>query len=165
MIPSFQIIDENGTHIFITLQISNLTSLANVDPQTNVTAYSAMQRITQNSMDSQLPFQIQIYPNISVTPTLYKSRRGPNVTQCTNDTKLPAQCNCKNQTNITTQLGFSDGAVAGVAIALFILGVILGVLLQLILGVVIRWYRSNSTSLNLGESIKYKKQEDELKIT
>ena len=76
----YQIVSENGTDIFVTLQISNLTSLAKIDPSTNVTAQQAVDLITMNTIGSQLPFQIQISPNISVTPSLRVAGRGPRPT-------------------------------------------------------------------------------------
>ena len=78
----YQIVSENGTHIFVTFQISNLTSLAKIDPATNVTAQQAVDFITSNTVGSQLPFQIKISPNVSVTPTLRVPGRGPAPTGC-----------------------------------------------------------------------------------
>ena len=188
-------IRENGTHFFVTFQISNLTSLSQIDPLTNVTAQQAVDLITGNTIgSSQLPFQIQIRPNVWIAPSFIVLGRGPNATRdrCPNNTNVlppPQPCNCSttdcnattcqrycsqtnqtgsctnNSTNITTRLGLSNGAVAGIAIALFVLGIIVGVLLQLVLGLVIRWCRSNSGSFKIGDSVKYKKQEDDLKIT
>ena len=72
------------------------------------------------------------------------------------------QCDdCKASTQLG---GLSTGAVAGIAIALFVLGMIVGVILQLVLGAVVRMCRSNG-SMKIGDSIKYKRQEDDLKIT
>ena len=85
----YQIVSENGTHIFVTFQISNLTSLAKIEPATNVTAQQAVDFITSNTIGSQLPFQIQISPNISVTPYLRVAGRGPAPTVC-ND----SSCDC-----------------------------------------------------------------------
>ena len=260
----YQIVSENGTHIFVTFQISNLTSLAKIDPATNVTAQQAVDFITSNTVGSQLPFQIQISPNISVTPSLYNNMAGqvPNTSLCENSTNIQpqpcnctnntpnmtlcpnttdynptscncsgslanttdqssnvtgfcSQCNCSNDilpgpndtdimcpetncsttasectfnvtrcknycsqnnltstgasfnnvTNITTRLGLSSGAVAGIAIALFILGIIVGVLLQLALGAVVRWCRNSCTLVNFKQPIKYKKQEESVSLT
>ena len=79
---SYQIVSENGTHIFATFQISNLTSLAKIDPAKIVTADQAVDYITSNMVGSQLPFQIQISPNVSVTPSLRVAGRGPAPTAC-----------------------------------------------------------------------------------
>ena len=76
----YQIVSENGTHIFVTFHISNLTSLAKIDPATNVTAQQAVDLITSNTIGSQVPFQIQISPNVSVTPSLRVAGRGPSPT-------------------------------------------------------------------------------------
>ena len=79
---SYQIVSENGTHIFVTFQILNLTSLAKIDPAKIVTAQQAVDYITSNTVGSQLPFRIQISPNVSVTPSLRVAGRGPAPTAC-----------------------------------------------------------------------------------
>ena len=251
-----QVIRENGTHFIVTFQISNMTSLAQIDPLTNVTAQQAVDLITGSTTvgSNQLPFQIQISPGVTVTPTFFVLGRGPevnanrcengtnvqpepcnctdsttnnNMTLCPNATdSIPMSCNCsdcsmanttcpnitndgmcsecncstttdaskctfnvtqcKNYcsqnnltmntgssggssnttvTNITNRLGLSSGAVAGIAIALFILGIIAGVILQLVLGAVVRCCRKDCTFANLGESFKYKKQEENISLT
>ena len=80
-----------------------------------------------------------------------------------------ATCNCttNNQTvtEVTnTQSGLSDGAVAGIALLLLILGIIIGVILQLIIGVAIPWFRTSSAAVNIGETVKYKKQEENVSL-
>ena len=261
LLTPLQVIRENGTHFTVTFQISNLTSLAKIDPATNVTAQQAVDLITRHTVGSnQLPFQIQIYPNVTITPSFIVLGRGPEVTQCENDTNIqPQPCNCTNSTpnmtlcpnttdsnptscncsdsvanttqscnvtcpqcnctsdilpclnntdsmcpecncsmtgsectfnvtrcknycsqnnltstgsscnnataNITNRLGLSSGAVAGIAIALFILGIIVGILVQLVLGAAIRWCRNSCTSVNFRESFKYKKQEESISLT
>ena len=105
-----------------------------------------------------------------VTPTFIVLGRGPNVSRdrCANNT---GECNatqCQrycSQTNCPNSNGLSSGVVAGIAIALFILGIVVGIIVQLVFGLVVRWCRSNSGSFKIGDSIKYKKQEDDLKIT
>ena len=292
LLTQLQVIRENGTHFAVTFQISNLTSLAQINPATNITAQQAVDILTQNNTlgSNQLPFQIRIYPNVMVTPTFFVLGRGPEVqNQCVNNTKPQPQpcnctdsthhnnmtlcpnttdsacncsdsmanttqfcnvteichtCNCSNSavnvtqpcnvnvtescpkcndsstdgvlpcpnntdsmcpecncsttaagectfnatqcksycpqnnltstdssrsnntlTNITNRLGLSSGAVAGIAIALFILGIIVGVLLQLSLRAMMRWCRNNCTSVNLGQSFKYKKQEESISLS
>ena len=262
-----QVIRENGTHFAVTFQISNLTSLANIDPATNVTAQQAVDLITSSTIGSNLlPFQIQINPNVSITPSFFVLGRGPEVmTRCENDTDVqpqpcnctdntpnmticpnttdsnPMSCNCSDSmanttqscnnitefcpqcnctsdnilpcpnntdnnmcpkcncsttmsectfnvtqcknycsqnnltstgsscntttTNITNRLGLSSGAVAGIAIALFILGAIVGILLQLVLVAAIRWCRNNCTSVNFKQPIKYKKHEESISLS
>ena len=159
---SYQIVTKNGTHIiiFVTFQISNLTSLAKIDPATIVTAQQAVDYITSNTVGSQLPFRIQISPNFSVTPSLHVAGRGLNPT---------ATCNCTTNdqtvTEVTnTQSGLSDGAVAGIALLLLILGIIIGVILQLTIGVAICWFRTSSAAVNIGEIVKYKKQEENVSL-
>ena len=91
-----------------------------------------------------------------------------NATQCQrycSQTNQTSGGSCNNATNITTRLGLSSGAVAGIAIALFVLGIIVGVILQLVIGMVVRCCRSGSGSFKIGDSVKYKRQEDDLKIT
>ena len=305
-----QVIRENGTHFAVTFQISNLTSFARIDPSTNITAQQAVDLITSKTVGSnQLPFQIQIYPNVTITPSFVVLGRGLEVNQCENGTNLqPKSCNCTDSTpdmtlcpnttdsnplscncsdnvanttqfcnvtefrpmcncsssvtnvtqpcnvtefcpksncsdstvnvtqfcnvtefcpkcnssndgilpcpnntdsmcpecncsttasectfnvtrcknycsqnfnltsigssscnkttnNITNRLGLSSGAVAGIAMALFVLGIIIGVFLQLVLGAVVRWCRNNFSSVNLGKSFKYKKQEESISLT
>ena len=160
-----QIVRENKTHIFVAVQLSNLTSLANIDKATNVTAYSAVQLLTKNAVGSQLPFTIQISPGVSVAPTLHIAGRG-NRCNSTGNLTCP-MCNSTsnntggNVTNITNRLGLSSGAVAGVAIALFVLGLIVGMIAQLFCGVVTRWCRQNRDSVNFGNPFKYKHQDDD----
>ena len=88
---------------------------------------------------------------------------------CSNYTGLPSMCNCsssnpQNVTNITNQLGLSTGAVAGIAIGLFILGVIVGIILQLIVAFLIRWCRNKGGSINFGKSVKYEKHEENISL-
>ena len=154
---SLQVIRENGTHFVVTFQISNLTSLAQIDPATNVTAQQAVDIITNKMVGSnQLPFQIQIYPNVMITPSFIVLGRGRNATRM--------QCDDCPTSTPSGARGLSTGVVVGIAIALFFLGLIVGFVLQLIFGVVVRWCRG-SGSFKIGDSIKYKKQEDDLKIT
>ena len=253
-----QIIRENGTHFAVTFQISNLSSLAQIDPTTNITAQQAVDLITGGTTvgSNQLPFQIQISPGVMVTPTFFVLGRVPevNVSRCENSTNIrPEPCNCTDSTtnnntttrclntttdsipmscncsdcsmanttspnvtndgmcpecncsastnasectfnvtqcknycsqnnlttnvgssggssnttvtNITNRLGLSSGAVAGIAISLFILGIIVGVILQLVLGAVLRCCRKDCTFANFGESFKYKKQEENISLT
>ena len=167
----YQIVSENGTHIDVTFQISNLTSLANVNA---VTAQQAVDLITSNMVGSQLPFKIQISPNVSVIPSLHVAGRGPMPTcNCSVDNKTNCSVDNKTVTEVTvatvevnTQLqsGLSSGAVAGIALCLLILGVIIGVILQLTVGVVIRWFRTSGAAVNIGESVKYKKQEESVSL-
>lgn len=120
-----QIIRENGTHFAVTFQISNLSSLAQIDPLTNVTAQQAVDLITGSTTvgSNQLPFQIQIFPNVMVTPTFFVLGRVPemNVSRCENSTNIrpePCKCTfnvtqCKNycsQNNLTTNIGSSGGS-------------------------------------------------------
>ena len=77
-----QIPSQNETHIFVDLHISNLTSVAKIDPSTNVTAQQAVDLIAGNGSFSQAPFQIQISPNVSVTPSIHVAGRGPRQTSC-----------------------------------------------------------------------------------
>ena len=158
----YQIVSENGTHIFVTFHISNLTSFAQIDPATNVTAQQAVDLITSNTIGSPVPFQVQISPNISVTASLHVAGRRPHVPKCDNSS-LNTTDN-KTMTSITTQSGLSSGAVAGIALSLLILGIIIGVILQLTVGVVIRWYRTSRSAINIGESVMYKKQDEKASL-
>ena len=79
-------------------------------------------------------------------------------------------CNCTTNNQTVTEVtntqrsGLSDGAVAGIAILLLILGIIIGVILQLTIGVVIRWFRTSSAAVNIGKTVKYKKQEENVSL-
>ena len=153
----------------VTLQISNLTSLAKIDPSTNVTAQQAVDLIAGNTFLSQAPFQIQISPNVSVTPTLHVIGRGPaNTTQC--NTSNPNTTTVPSTTTIPSTCpessGVSSAVAAVVAILLFIVGVLIGVLFQLSFKPVVGWCKKNFRPvLNIKEKIKYKKQEDVVNIT
>ena len=67
---SLQIIGENGTYIFVTFHIANLTRLASPPPgTTNVTANQAIQRIISNLAPNRLlPFTIALNASMNVTP-------------------------------------------------------------------------------------------------
>ena len=79
-------------------------------------------------------------------------------------------CNCATNNQTVTEVtntqrsGLSDGAVAGIAILLLILGIIIGVILQLTVGVAICWFRTSSAAVNIGETVKYKKQEENVSL-
>ena len=79
-------------------------------------------------------------------------------------------CNCTTNNQTVTEVtstqrsGLSDGAVAGIAILLLILGIIIGVILQLTIGMAIRWFRTSSAAVNIGETVKYKKQEENVSL-
>ena len=79
-------------------------------------------------------------------------------------------CNCTTNNQTVTEVtntqrsGLSDGAVAGIAILLLILGIIIGVILQLTIGVAIRWFRTSSATVNIRETVKYKKQEENVSL-
>ena len=168
-----QLIRENGTHIAVTFQISNLTSLAKIDPSTNVTAQQAVDLIAGNTFLSQAPFQIQISPNVSVTPTLHVIGRGPtNTAQC--NTSNPNKSNTTNAPIATTSVpsicpkssGVSSAVATVVALLLFIVGVLIGVIFQLSFKPLVVWCKKNFRPVqNIKEKIKYKKQEDVVNIT
>ena len=75
-------------------------------------------------------------------------------------------CNCSKNTvtKVNTQSGLSGGAVAGIALCLLILGIIIGVILQLTLREAVRWFRTSGAAVNIRESVKYKKQEESVSL-
>ena len=117
-----------------------------------------MDLIANNTIDFQLPFQIQIAPGVSVTPSWHIAGHGPNVTANV------TQCNSTNGHTITVvkQLGLSNGTVAGITIALFFIGIIVGIVLQLCVGCLIRSCRSRNGSLRFRLlTNKYKRVEED----
>lgn len=74
----YQITSENGTFIFASLQISNLSSEANVSSRK--TAQEAYKAIVNNTVDGQLPFQIQLSSEDTVTPYLIVPQQCKDVT-------------------------------------------------------------------------------------
>ena len=75
---SLQIIGENGTHIFVTFHIANLTRLASPPPNTpTMTANQAIQRITSNlGPNGALPFTIALNATTNVTPIYLNVSQG-----------------------------------------------------------------------------------------
>ena len=57
---------DNGTALFTTAQISNLTAKANISDA--VTALAAVSKIYKNTVGGALPFQIEITSGVMVTP-------------------------------------------------------------------------------------------------
>ena len=72
--------------MFVSVQISNLTSLANVtDPKTALEAY---QTILNNSVDGIAPFRIEVSAGHLITPFVFtpdKTQNCPKVTTSTSD--------------------------------------------------------------------------------
>lgn len=66
IIHSLQITSENITFLFVSLQISNLTSTANVT--SSITAQEAYNNIMNSTVDGRAPFQIEIRSGVTVTP-------------------------------------------------------------------------------------------------
>ena len=66
----WQVISDNGTFIFASLHISNLTSLAKVNKR--VSAHDAVQLIVSNLSDGRLPFAVELTPSVQVFPILHK---------------------------------------------------------------------------------------------
>ena len=83
-----------------------------------------------------------------------------------NSTTSTSNCSTNNKTvtEVNSHSGLSDGAVAGIALCLLILGIIIGFILQLILREAVRWFRTSSAAVNIGESVKYKKQEESISL-
>lgn len=126
----------------------------------------AVQVLTNNSNDggsATLPFKIEIADNVSVSPILREVGRGPRVfnVSCntTDTTNNGTDTKCKD--NITNRLGLNDSVVAGIAVGLFALGLILGVILMLVcLCCVWCWRSSSSYDIQRTKPVRYERQND-----
>lgn len=94
--PQIQITSTNGTFIFISLQISNLTSLANITNRK--TALEVYRTILNNSVDGQAPFQIEISSGYVVTPYVFV----PDGTKNCNDVTSSNEFTVSPSDSITT---------------------------------------------------------------
>ena len=88
---SLQIIGENGTYIFVTFHIANLTHLASPPPGTTIaTANQAIQRIISNlGLNGTLPFTIALNASMNVTPIYVNVSRRAIPPSCPPD-EVPA---------------------------------------------------------------------------
>ena len=142
---SLQIIGENGTYIFVTFHIANLTRLASPPPgTTNVTANQAIQRIISNlAPNGSLPFTIALNASMNVTPIYVNVSRRAIPPPCPLD-QLPAW------------------EVAVVVILFTSVGLVIGVIGTIIVYcVVTRIRKRRSVTM---PTATYKKHEDEAEI-
>ena len=165
-----QIIHENGTHVFVTFHISNLTSLARTKVDSPVTADMAVQRLTNNTaVNTTLPFLIQIAANVSVSPILHEVGRGNrNRTSNCNSTTSNNGTNCNN--NFTNRLGLSDTVVAGIAVGLFLAGILVGLIFMCVCICCIYCWKSTSSydvqrKADASKAVKYARQEDDVQFS
>ena len=151
--------------MFITFHISNLTTVAK-PPGNSVTADKATQMLNQSALaNSTLPFTIQISENNSVSPILIEIGRGnrnrTSMTCNTNTTNNGTGC----KSNFTNKLGLTDNIVAGVAVGLFLFGLLLGMVFVMVCACCIHCWKSTSTYDLKTRPVRYEKQIDDVKLS
>ena len=157
-----QIIRENGTHVYVTFHISNLTDVAAKNVPNPINSQVAVQLLTNNTNGSSvLPFQIEIAENVSVFPILREVGRGRRNFNASCDNNNSTNNGCKD--NITNRLGLTDGIVAGIAVGLFAAGLLLGIFVMLVcLCCVCCWRSSSTVDLQRAKPVKYERHRDEI---
>ena len=162
---ALQIIRENGTHVYVTFHISNLTDMAVNNIRNYVNSQVAVQLLTNNTnRTSTLPFKIEIAENVSVFPILReigRGRRNFNASCDNNNSTNNGTDKCKD--NITNRLGLTDGVVAGIAVGLFAAGLLLGVIFMLVCMCCVCCLRSSGTyDIQGTKPVRYERQKDEI---
>ena len=163
---ALQIVRENGTHVYVTFHISNLTELARMKVPNSVSSYMAVKLLTNNSNSGvTLPFKIEIAENVSVSPILREvglGRRNFNAS-CNDNNNSTNNGTDKCKDNITNRLGLNDNVVAGIAVGLFVAGLLLGVILMLVCVCCVCCCRSSSTyDIQRTKPVRYERHKDEI---
>ena len=130
-----------------------------------VNSQVAVQLLTNNTNGSStLPFKIEIAENVSVFPILRevgRGRRNFNASCDNNNSTNNGTDKCKD--NITNRLGLTDNVVAGIAVGLFAVGLLLGIIIMLVcVCCVCCWRSSSSVDLQRAKPVKYERQKDEI---
>ena len=150
--------------MYITFHISNLTDVA--EGATNsVTANMATKMLTQSLLsNSTLPFTIQLSENNTISPFLIEIGRGNrNRTSTCNTTATNNSTGCHS--NFTSQLGLTDKIVAGVAVGLFLFGLLMGMVFMIVCICCVYCWKSTSTYDLKTKPVKYEKQIDDITLT
>ena len=162
---ALQIIRENGTHVYVTFHISNLTEVALANTPNYVDSQVAVQLLTNNTNGtSTLPFKIEIAENVSVFPLLREVGRGrQNFNASCDNTNTTNNGTNKCQDNITNRLGLTDGVVAGIAVGLFAAGLLFGLFIMLVCMCCVCCWRSSGTyDIQRTKPVRYERQKDEI---
>ncbi len=136
--PPFQIVGENGTHIFVTLHLSSLPGIATTTT-TPKTADEILQLILDETKDGRLPFRVALGSGPAVSPTILRVNEESD------------SCSDKD---------VSIGQAAGFAVGMLALGIFLGILLVLAVYFIGRLccFRRRPAVVS---SVKYEKHEDD----
>ena len=117
-----QVTGANSTHLFLSLHISNLFNVSLPLVPSPVTANEAIDKIISSAKDNdnKLDFKIELAPGVTETPTLVIIR---------NESALVYHAPGRDTEESTTgsESGLSDGAIAGIAVWMLILGLGVGI--------------------------------------
>jgi hypothetical protein len=153
-IGNIQVTGSNATVLFLSLHISNLSAISLPQDNSPVSAYQAVEKLTSSAStnNDKLDFPIEIATGRSVSPTLVFIRSE-------NGTVYHAGAFRSDEEEDSM---LSDGAIAGIAIWMLVVGVGLGIMGTLIVQAVIGRMRTKST-INLGKTsaVSYERQKDD----
>jgi hypothetical protein len=161
-IGNIQVIGGNETALILSLHISNLSNISLPRDPTPVSAYQAVLKLTDTASknkDNKLNFQIQLAPGSYATPLLMwiRSENGTIYQGFHhNDNKTDPVCKSKSDSDRSS---LSDGAIAGIAVWMLVLGLGIGVIGTLVVLALVPCLRKRS-SLPAAK-VSYKKQVDE----
>lgn len=138
-IGNIQVLGENGTHIFVTLHIQNLTDIALIDNRK--TANEILSSILMGlEPDGRLPFSFNLQSGSPITPFFF------NVTDGCINTITEAESSSE----------LTNAQIAGIAIGLFLLGLFVGLLLAVVIACIVKCCRSGNYSVKPGTYEKHK---------
>ena len=153
-----QVTGSSSTHIFLTLRLSNLTSVSRQQVTNPVTAQQALDKLLQNINSGKLDFVIQLTPGSSVPPILYYASTG-------NGTTVYPSTTSSSSEEDGSSSGLSNGEVAALAISLLALGLILGMVGTMASLFLIRHIQSKSSyDLRRTGAVSYERQEDDVTV-
>ena len=128
-----QVTGANSTHLFLSLHISNLFNVSLPLVPSPVTANEAIDKIISSAKDNdnKLDFKIEIAPGVTETPTLVIIRNESALVYHASgrDTEESTTAPGRDTEESTTgsESGLSDGAIAGIAVWMLILGLGVGI--------------------------------------
>ena len=112
-----------------------------------------------------MALRVPVANNVTRSPIFLSFGRGRNASNCTTVIVKNNTSTCKNDTNsnITNRLNLTDGIVAGIAVALFFGGLIIGLICVLVCFICHKCLcYGGKGSVNVsGGTVKYKKHDDD----
>ena len=153
---TFQVFNANSTQLSLGFHISNLFDVSLPLVSSPVSAVVAVEKLLNSAKDNdndKLGFIVQLAPGHFVTPSLMFVRVGSETRYCS------ITIVDDDDDDDDDDEGLSDGAIAGIAIWMLILGVGIGIVATLIFFAVLPCARRRS--FRPKNPVSYKKQEDE----